>query len=265
MTATIIKFDLTHDLCSGKRWSEIRISPSITIKQLKQKLSTHVGTDPNFMRVQLRQTSPSSDKEDHPICDLTEDTNTLASYLALNDNSEYILHIFDDDPASILRQMDESTSAENLTQKIPDEVYNQRPSNARKFIDELRAKQPELFEQAQARKQERLRKLKETQQRIQISSRCQVKDTSIRGEVVWIGYPSAELLETLRLDFGPVYLGIILDQSHLGNFDGMDGDKKLFDCDDEGGIKKSALLVPEDHVLIGAEFTKLELNQLDEI
>ena len=70
---------------------ELRLSLHMTVGGLKDKMMTHCGTSPQFMRLQLR------DWDNNPVCEMAEEHRPLGYY---SPQDGYVVHVIDTDEFS---------------------------------------------------------------------------------------------------------------------------------------------------------------------
>ncbi|EAR84463.1 tubulin folding cofactor B (macronuclear) [Tetrahymena thermophila SB210] len=229
---------LTHNLTIN-RIPEIRFDLSITIKQLKEQIEKRYGSSSDQMELILQDTNGNN------VSNLSDDTKQLGFYYP-QDN--YIIHVIDNNPNSILKDIDDVSKVNKYT--MSEEDYDKLQDNFRKFKKQLLENNPEL-----AAKQNNPviiteeDYLKEEAEQMKKGDRCQLKEKKHRGTVEYVG-------KIPNLGQG-YYIGIKLDEPY-GKHNGSVGPVQYFECPDKYGI-----FVRPDKVEVG-DFPEYDLDDLVE-
>eukprot|EP01055_Gregarina_sp_Pseudo9_P005777 Gregarina_sp_Pseudo_9__5776@NODE_85_length_4430_cov_44_276475_g77_i0_p3_GENE_NODE_85_length_4430_cov_44_276475_g77_i0NODE_85_length_4430_cov_44_276475_g77_i0_p3_ORF_typecomplete_len257_score23_45Ubiquitin_2/PF14560_6/9_5e16CAP_GLY/PF01302_25/7_7e08ubiquitin/PF00240_23/0_004DUF1040/PF06288_13/6_8e03DUF1040/PF06288_13/0_23_NODE_85_length_4430_cov_44_276475_g77_i013982168 len=255
---TVYKLDLTHQLVKNRTWAEIRFDSSLTLSQAKDKISHHVGSAPSAMRLEAIL-GPQRFA-------LTEDFKSLEE-LGVQDGMR--IHIYDDDPNSMVAQIERDTDdiSSGAVKKfeLTDSEYAKKSGTAREFLSKLKGQRPDLFKNKESGTSVKTEALQASDMPFSLGSRCEVKNTSLRGKVAWIGQISDELLikqvKVEQKSKKNMFCGILLDNA-FGNFDGKDVDGTvLFECD----VPRRGLLVHVDDLNVGDAYVPIDPFDMDEI
>eukprot|EP00163_Fabomonas_tropica_P002187 TRINITY_DN11644_c0_g1_i2.p1 TRINITY_DN11644_c0_g1~~TRINITY_DN11644_c0_g1_i2.p1 ORF type:complete len:257 (-),score=72.86 TRINITY_DN11644_c0_g1_i2:143-913(-) len=214
-TADIVLLNVTHSVLNITR--ETRLSKSLTIARLKERLYPIVGTAPANMMLQL------FDDAGEQIANMADDEKMLGAYGPY----DYCrLHVVDMDP-SAMQALNDLSAVEKY--EMSDADYDKRQNTFRKF----RERNPQLFENKTEEEIEAAFEEDESCiEGITVGSRCEVTPATEgdnmkkRGEVKFAG----------KVDFASGYwVGVQLDEP-LGKNDGSVKGKKYFSCPPKYGI-----------------------------
>jgi len=149
---------------------------------------------------------------------------------------------------------------------LSDADYEKRPVSVRNFLRTLRKEKPQLFKKSSLaeesnnnsnkillhneKKTTKQHSIDEVSNRIKINQRCKVEPGDRRGEVGFVGF---------RQTTDGVWIGIRLDEP-MGNTDGTDGDKTLFECCGP----RYGLWADPDEVEVG-DFPPIDPFEMEEI
>ena len=97
-------------------------------------LEKRFGSSASTMTLQLQN------KDGLFVCNLTDDYQKLGHY---NPQENFIIHCIDEDPHSIVRQIENFEMVEKY--EMSNEDYDKLPMNVRKFKKLLKKNNPELF------------------------------------------------------------------------------------------------------------------------
>lgn len=181
---------ITHSVLSIH--AEKHYDISLTVEQLKEKLYTVVGTQPDHMQLILRDNKGKS-------IPLTNDKATLAE-LGVVDYDE--IHVIDNDPSNRMQAFTDVSSVKKY--EISEEDYNKREDTFRKWKEKHIL--PKMKEkQQQQQKEENLEDLPK------IGERCELQISGTpRGEVMYVG----------KVEFAKgIWVGVKLDEPY-GKHDG---------------------------------------------
>jgi tubulin-folding cofactor B len=167
---TTVRLDSTHSHRSDTL-REIRFSLESTVAETKQALERRWGSNPGFMRLQLR------DESGAVLAELEDDNQVLGAY-GVRDLQ--VLHVIDTDPNVI--NLDDS---EVKKYEISDEAYGRRNDTFRKFREEQAKKNPNFVKPVKKPIDPEF----ESQQAAAISleARCRLNPGDKRGTVRYIG------------------------------------------------------------------------------
>lgn len=230
---------------------EIRLDKHMTIGSIKQKISTHCGTTPASMILDLRN------ENGKPLARLAEDHRAFGYYSPYSGCS---IHVTDTDPGSltVTGWLEDTSKVEKYM--MSDEEYSRRENTYRKFKEEKLREDPEwTLEKEQckrrgvpyvapAKKVTDPDHLKDQAAKLQPGQRCSVDPGERRGEVKYVGP-----VECLAAGF---WVGVQYDEP-LGKNDGAAGGKRYFTCP-----KPYGAFVRPDKVLVG---DYPPLDDLDEL
>lgn len=113
------------------------------------------------------------------ICNLNDDYQKLGHY---SPKEDYIIHCVDEDPHSIVRQIENFEMVEKYV--MSDQDYDKLPMNVRKFKKMLKKNNPELFVPKSLVGQNGIiidpEHQKDLSEEISIGDRCEVKKDELR-------------------------------------------------------------------------------------
>eukprot|EP01056_Protomagalhaensia_sp_Gyna25_P003228 Protomagalhaensia_sp_Gyna_25__3227@NODE_2938_length_808_cov_83_292588_g2453_i0_p1_GENE_NODE_2938_length_808_cov_83_292588_g2453_i0NODE_2938_length_808_cov_83_292588_g2453_i0_p1_ORF_typecomplete_len264_score45_02Ubiquitin_2/PF14560_6/1e09CAP_GLY/PF01302_25/5_2e03CAP_GLY/PF01302_25/1_8e06Tfb5/PF06331_12/1_6e03Tfb5/PF06331_12/3_7e03Tfb5/PF06331_12/0_16ubiquitin/PF00240_23/0_1Cobl/PF09469_10/0_23_NODE_2938_length_808_cov_83_292588_g2453_i037792 len=248
-----IKLDLTHNLLKDQRWMELRFDTETSMEDIKQRVARHTGT--NVSQMVLHK-----DNANGEIIDAYPNLGIA------NVKDGMTLFVEDQDPQSILKSLGGTAKeATGAAFQLTDEQYGKRSGTAREFLAQLRQKRPDLF-QKNLQKVTTTKALETDSLPFPLNSRCQIKQTQLRGSIAWVGEISDSMkhhyVQVNRDRETNIYCGVVLD-SPVGNFNGVESETKavLFECD----CPNRALLVHIDDIETGDQFSPLDPFELDEI
>eukprot|EP00921_Rhytidocystis_pertsovi_P004428 GHVQ01007696.1.p2 GENE.GHVQ01007696.1~~GHVQ01007696.1.p2 ORF type:complete len:288 (+),score=49.84 GHVQ01007696.1:609-1472(+) len=242
-SASLISVDLTHSMYPKRRWAEIRLDPCVPIRDVKQRLYRHVGTDPSCMK--LYNFNPLD--PDSQIA-MFDDDFTLSMYGCTDGCIIHITTTGGGGPGTApFVDTDDCDIDPSSKFIMTDEDYAKRTNTARMFIQshkqkdkEKKTRQQEESAAGQTGKEESFcnseEKFAEYQATYPLNSRCRVNPGDRRGSIGYVGYRPSRGGQTR----GEIWIGIKLDEP-LGNTDGADrvySDKgqsgssavRLFEC-----------------------------------
>lgn len=250
----ILKLDLTHNLCPNQTWAELPFDDQATLQQVRSKICRHVGSQEESVKLFL---CPDGKTPETQLADLQK---CLQDY-SVKDRA--VIHVVDEDPNSILKEINDTENVPRF--RLSDEEYAMKKGTAKEFLAKLRAEKPELFRKSQP-EDKQANNTTVDQATLEkatseyMNKRCQLKDTSVRGTVSWIGVVSEALRFAHALPEKEIIAGIKLDDA-VGNFDGRDENGKiLFECP----MPTGGVLVPLARVVVG-DFAPLAESSKDEI
>ncbi|KAL9652486.1 hypothetical protein ABK040_000058 [Willaertia magna] len=197
---------ITHSLFDLK--TEKQFSESLTVEQLKQKLYSIVGTEPQYMTLQLF----ANDEDTKPLVKSLEDNMTLLSYGIQTDRMR--IHVIDKDP----NKQDFGDVSQVEKYVMSEEDYDARDNTFRKWkkkhIDPyVKPKEPT--------KEEEMFNNPEIIQGIKKGDRCEIQnEIKSRGTVKFVGKVSHST---------GYWVGVQLDEP-IGNNDGSVKGKRYFLC-----------------------------------
>ena len=118
-------------------------------------------------------------KDEQFICNLDDDYQKLGHY---GPKEGYIIHCIDEDPHSIVRQIENFEMVEKYV--MSDEDYDKLPMNVRKFKKMLKKNNPELFVPKSMVGKNGIiidpEHQKELSQNLACGDRCEIKKDSLR-------------------------------------------------------------------------------------
>eukprot|EP01057_Protomagalhaensia_wolfi_P003016 Protomagalhaensia_wolfi_Nauph_80__3015@NODE_308_length_2840_cov_551_307033_g231_i0_p1_GENE_NODE_308_length_2840_cov_551_307033_g231_i0NODE_308_length_2840_cov_551_307033_g231_i0_p1_ORF_typecomplete_len283_score55_10Ubiquitin_2/PF14560_6/1_2e08CAP_GLY/PF01302_25/7_1e03CAP_GLY/PF01302_25/6_7e06Cobl/PF09469_10/0_035Tfb5/PF06331_12/6_8e03Tfb5/PF06331_12/0_21DUF733/PF05306_11/0_14P2/PF07194_11/4_2e03P2/PF07194_11/0_5_NODE_308_length_2840_cov_551_307033_g231_i02931141 len=248
-----IKLDLTHNLLKDQRWMELRFDTEAPMDDVKNRVSRHTGSSASHMVLH-------KDHANGEIIDAYPNLETA------NVKDGMTLFVEDQDPQSILKSIGGGTKEGTAGAfQLTDEQYGKRSGTAREFLSQLKQKRPDLF-QKNLQKVTVTKALEPDTLPFPLNSRCQIKQTQLRGSIAWVGEISDAMKHHyVQVSHGRetnIYCGVKLD-SPVGNFNGVDPETKtvLFECD----CPSRALLIHIDDIETGDQFSPLDTFELDEI
>ena len=204
---TSVRLDSTHSHRSNTL-REIRFELSETVENVKQGLERRWGSNPSFMRLQLR------DETGAVLAELSDDSQSLGAYGA---RDLMVLHVIDSDPNAL--NLDDVSQVEKYM--ISDEAYNSRTDTFRKFKEEQAkrnpafakpAKKPAIDPEFEA----------DVAAQVAVGSRCRLNPGDKRGTVRYVGkVPEAQ---------PGWWVGVELDEP-LGKNDGSLKGVAYFHCE----------------------------------
>ena len=175
---TIIKVNLTHSILTSMNIPEVRFSKNDPIIDVKLHLERRFGTKSACMSLILRNTA------DENVAIMDQDYQSLGNYGVDND---FTIHCIDEDPNSILKQLQDLSSIEKYV--MSDEDYDKLPVNVRKFKQKLRENNPELFKKNEIKNTLIINPeyQKDLADNIKLENRCELLEEKHRGQVVYVG------------------------------------------------------------------------------
>lgn len=178
-------FIITHSVLQIH--AEKQYDPSITIASLKDKLVPIVGTNPSYMKLELRDS-----KTGKVLAYLSDDNKTLQDYNV----SDYMnIHVVDTDPNQFTKSFTDVSQVKKYV--MSDEDYDKREDTFRKW------KQKHIKQEKKPVKYEFVGELPK------VGDRCELKKgVNPRGTIAYVG----------KTVLGPGYwVGIKLDEPYGDN------------------------------------------------
>lgn len=210
----------TMELRTEKQFDE-----GITVEELKKKLYPIVGTEPQFMNLQLF----SKEEDTAPTVSSLSDGKTLFEYGIQRDRMR--IHVIDTDPNNKISYEDEEVEK----YVISEEDYDKRDDTFRKWkkknIDPFVSKTTKPLSA-----EEEKYSSPSIIEGIEKENRCELKESKMRGTVKFVG--------KVQFDKG-YWVGVQLDEP-LGTNDGSVNKKKYFTCPQKHGI-----FIRPDHINVG--------------
>lgn len=131
------------------------------------------GSYASTMTLQLKT------KDEVFVCNMSDDYKTFGSY---DPKEGYVIHCVDEDPHSIVRQIENFEMVEKYV--MSDEDYDKLPMNVRKFKKMLKKNNPELFVPKSLVGPNGIivdpEHQKELSEKIQKGDRCEIKKDELR-------------------------------------------------------------------------------------
>lgn len=247
--------DVTHEDFPQRRWAELKFDTTMSVCDAKERLHTHTGASAASMTVFIINLAGD-------CVGTLDDENIPLSMYNICDGTT--LHVVDSDPFRQTLGLGVEPTLEDLACvfKMSDEEYEKRPHTMRRFLRDLRKRNPELFPNEDAdtlaathtsTHTHKQITLAEAQNEFALNDRCCVQPGSRRGEVVFVGY---------RKNKKGVWIGVKLDEPStlepvsLNEWNRLTQTEILSD--------KYATLVQPTHVKCG-DFPPLDPFDLDEI
>ncbi|KAF0976231.1 hypothetical protein FDP41_004906 [Naegleria fowleri] len=216
---------ITHSVLESLR-AEKQFDENMSVEELKRKLYPIVGTEPQYMNLQVF----SNEKDEQPVLNGLDDSRTLASYGIHRDCMR--IHVIDQDPSTKFVGEGEEEVEKYV---ISEEDYDKREDTFRKWkkkhIDPYVSKTVKPI----SADEEKYNDVK-CIEGITKDSRCELNDSKLRGQVKFVG----------KVQFAKGYwVGIQLDEP-MGTNDGSANNKRYFTCPPKHGI-----FIRPDMVTIG--------------
>ncbi|KAL0222223.1 hypothetical protein RCL1_002077 [Eukaryota sp. TZLM3-RCL] len=208
---SVVSLDITHNVLS-QRFAEIRFDLSLTIRELKERLHKHTGTQPEWMKIELRDFDGTS------LGTLDDDDMQLGFFGV---ESNMTLHVIDKNPISTVHDVSEDLSKVKKFE-LTEEEYDSRQDSYRKW------KQRNNFQccSKNVLSQEQIAADLAALD-ISVGNRCEITLGAKRGTVRYIG--------ELEKNCGGVFIGVELDEP-LGKNDGSVGGVSYFTCQPNYGV-----------------------------
>jgi tubulin-folding cofactor B len=224
-----VRLSIYHSILRSDFGQEKLFELSLTIRQLKKKLETIVGTPPPYMKLSLRQADEPSDAI---VAHLDDDDKTLGEY---HPSDGQVLYVEDIDPNHTVAQLQEISKVEKF--QLSDEEYKKRENTFLKWKEQQKRNNTNkpLTSTAETITNESM----VSPENIKVGDRCIAKSENgslnRRGTVMYVG----------PVDFAKgEWVGIKLDEP-LGKNDGSVGGKKYFTCPPNHGlfVKRNKVIV----------------------
>ena len=210
---TMVWLVVTHSVLELR--SEKQFEPSLTIQEVKQKLYAIVGTEPNFMNLQLF----AREEDEQATVSSLENSKTLQEY-GVRDHMR--IHVIDQDPSNKMQSFDDEEVEKYV---MSEEDYDKRENTFRKWkqrnIDPFvsKTKSEPTGEEAKYANPSIV-------EGIEKDNRCELKESKVRGQVKFVG----------KVSFAKGYwVGVQLDEPS-GTCDGSVKGKRYFTCPATQGI-----------------------------
>jgi len=252
---TLVRINVSHQNLKAK-FMEIRLDKHMTIQEIMEKLRRHCGTGCESMVLQLFNNAQQF------VCIMDEIERKFGFY---SPEDGFGIHILDTNPhsASANGWLEDVSLVKKF--EISEEAYNKRSNTTRKWMQEMKAKDPTWTIQKEMMRRKDPNWVPPNEvtdpefqaaeaEKIKVGDRCEVLPGGRRGEVKFVGK-----VESLNLGY---WVGIALDEP-MGLGDGSVKGVKIFDC---MGPKYGTFARP-DKVTVG-DFPDLfdeEMAELDEI
>eukprot|EP00736_Rhodelphis_marinus_P010270 Rmarinus@m.6239 len=233
-----VRLHVTHSNLKAE-FMDLRLDRHMKISTVKDKLKTHTGTNPDSMRLYLKQSNGA------PVAELGDDSRMLG-YFSPEDGM--ILHVVDTDPHSLSAHGGLEDLSLVKKYVMDDETYNKRDQTYRKFKEEKLAEDPTwtLEKEMKRRKDPNWEPPAPKDPEYgadmivgwEVGNRCEVNPGGRRGTLRYIG--KAEPL-------GPGYwVGVEYDEP-VGKNNGTVKGEKFFECADKyGGMLRPEKLTVGD-------------------
>ena len=235
---TIIKLNLSHSILTTMKIPEVRFSKNDPVVDVKLHLERRFGTKSSCMTLVLRN------QVNENVAIMENDYQTIGNYGA---ETDFTIHCIDEDPNSILKQLQDLSSVEKYV--MSDEDYDKLPVNVRKFKERLRKNNPELFKKNELKNQVVFDKdfQKDLAELIGKGDRCELIEEKHRGVVSYVGRVP---------DLGDgFFVGIELDEP-WGNSDGSVKGVSYFEVSKKYGVFRR----PGD-IQVG-DFPELDIDEI---
>mmetsp|Transcript_24670 Transcript_24670/g.36350 ORF Transcript_24670/g.36350 Transcript_24670/m.36350 type:complete len:290 (+) Transcript_24670:72-941(+) len=211
---------LTHSNLPAQH-PDIRLNLHTTIRDVKDKFRTHIGTSVDHQRLVLK-------RDGAVIGEMSDDSKMLGFYGV---ESGMEIHVIDTDPFSLSRGggLTDTTLVEKY--RMSDETYDKRKGTLREFIKEQKAKDANFKLNAKPgggapAAAPPTNVGPESVQGITVGNRCQVMPGKRRGSVQFIG-------EVEQLSEG-YWVGVKFDEP-CGLTNGTVKGVRYFDCEENYG------------------------------
>lgn len=200
--------------------TERRFDEEMTVRELKTRLHTVVGTPPEYMTLEVQ------DKAGKPVQILAGDDRPLGSFHL----GEFAyVHVVDGDPNRSAEKLNDLSAVEKY--EISDEAYDKRRDTFRKFKQKFIDKPVDEDEERRKAEEEAATELAETKaaEGVATGLRCQYAPAAgvkQRGTVRFVG----------EVKFKPgVWVGIELDEP-AGKHNGAVKGRSYFKCAENHGL-----------------------------
>ncbi|CEP03430.1 CAP-Gly domain-containing protein [Plasmodiophora brassicae] len=152
--------------------AERRFDPSMTVRDLKEKLWPIVGTAPAHQQLQVGGRL------------LTEADDCLALHAVPGFADRAHVNVIDTDPFKNVAALQASNQSVEKY-RMDDETYSQRKDTFRKFKESLRADEGSVLSRNEAQRAQERERQEAISKDLQVSSRCQLH--GLRGSIEYVG------------------------------------------------------------------------------